>query len=134
MRKLLIIEIIVGVLILIGGIFVFSTKSTAPEPSMSATPQTSEYISLLLQVSLKYPYGWQLDTEYKTVPGLDRYKGESGYFEVSATNSAIAKTGTIVKKFPKPIKLGVTTYKYFLLTADLSHLKSIGDSVIFISP
>ena len=131
MRTVLIIEIIVGVLILIAVVFIFSAETTAPEPNISVTPQTSEYISSLLQVSLKYPYGWQLDIEYQTIPGLDRFQGINGYFIVGATNSSVAKKGTIVKKYPKPIKLGTTTYKYFLLTADAEHLKSIGDSVVF---
>ncbi len=126
LRVALIVEAIVAVLILIGAIFVLTAKHSSPEP----TPTSSEYISQLLQISLKYPYGWKLDTEFATIPGLDRYEGPDGYFEVNVTNDAVAKRGTIVKKYPKPITLGTTKYKYFLLTADAAHLKSIGDSVV----
>jgi len=129
LRIALIIEAIVAVAILVVAVFLLTAKRSS-EP----VPQFSEYISLPLQISLKYPYGWQLDTSFATIPGLDRYTGENGYFEVSATNSSKAKVGTFVKKYPKPIKLGATTYRYFLLTADPAHLKSIGDTVVFINP
>lgn len=132
MRVAIIIESIVAVLILIGAIFVLTAKHTHPQPTASQTPATSEYISSPLQISLRYPYGWQLDTTYATIPGLDRYQGPDGFFEVEATNDPTPRAGIFIKKYPKPIKIGTTTYRYFVLKADAAHLKSIADSVEFI--
>ena len=127
LRIALIIEAVVAVAILVAAVFLLTTRRNS-EP----IPQFSEYISSPLQISLKYPYGWQLDTSFATIPGLDRYRGVDGFFEVGATNSASAKPGSFIKKYPKPIKLGDTIYKYFLLTADSDHLKSMSESVIFL--
>ena len=127
LRIALIIEAVVAVAILVAAVFLLTAKR-----SSDLVPQFSEYISSPLQISLKYPYGWQLDTSFATIPGLDRYKGLDGFFEVGATNSSKAKVGTFAKKYPKPIKLGDTIYKYFLLTADSDHLKSMSESVIFL--
>ncbi len=135
-RIFLIVEIIVGVLILLGGVFVLTTKSHAPTipPFPSATPQSSTYVSSLLQISLKYPYGWQQDPSFNGIPGIERYQGVDGFFQVDATNDPMPRKGKVIKKYPKPIKIGETTYRYFVLIADAAHLKEIGDSVVFISP
>ena len=66
------------------------------------------------------------------IPGIERYSGPDGYFEVGATNNPTPKKGTIIKKYPKAIKLGETTYRYFTLKADETHLKSIGDTITFL--
>ncbi len=141
MRIVVIVEMIVGVLIPIVLIVVLIMgRSSSVVPSPTPAPADLTYVSSLLQVSLKYPMGWQLDTSYATIPGLDRFIGADGFFEASATNSPVQNTmlikGTerMVKKYPKPIKLGTTTYRYFLLTADAEHIKSIGDSVVFMQP
>ena len=132
-RLFLIIEIIVGVLILVGGVFVLATETHAPTPSSSPTPQFSTYISSLLQISLKYPYGWQQDPSFNGIPGIERYQGADGFFQVDATNDPTPRKGKIIKKYPKPIKLGETTYRYFVLIADAAHLKEIGDSIEFLN-
>ncbi|MEK7616089.1 MAG: hypothetical protein AAB420_02705 [Patescibacteria group bacterium] len=133
-RTILIIEIIVGVLILIAGIFVLTTEGNAPtvSPSPIPTPQFSTYISSLLQISLEYPYGWEVDPEFNGIPGIERYKGSDGFFEVGATNDPTPKKGMIIKKYSKPIILGETKYRYFTLKADAEHLKSISDSITFL--
>ena len=122
-KTILIVEIIVGILILIGGVFLVTLEGKAPVvASPSVTPEFATYSSPLLQISLQYPYGWSVDPEYNGIPGLERYKGpdampdgRQGYFRVDAVNSAKAPKNSIVKKYPKPIKLGTTTYRYFLL-------------------
>lgn len=131
----LIIEAVVGVLILLGGIFLVTTKGHAPTvtPTPSTTPQYSTYISSILQISLQYPYGWQIDPNYNGIPGIERYQGSSGFFQVDATNDPAPRAGRIIKKYPKPIKIGETTYRYFVLQADAAHLKSIGATVVFIN-
>ena|SRR3989344_5525859 len=134
-KTFLIIEIIVGVLILLVGIFVLATESRAPSPapSVSPTPQFSTYISSILQISLQYPYGWQQDVSFNGIPGIERYQGVGGFFQVDATNDSAKKAGRLVIKYPKPIKIGETTYRYFVLIADAEHLKEIGDSVEFLN-
>jgi len=133
-KKLLIIEIIVGVLILIAGVFLITYEGMAPTISPSATmiPENSMYISSPLQITLSYPYGWKIDPAFNGIPGIERYIGKNGFFEVGATNDPTPMKGVVIKKYPKPIKLGVTTYKYFTLKVDEAHLKTIGDSVKFI--
>ena len=140
-KIILIIEAIVGVLILLGGIFLIATESKAPSPTpvpsassggTGQAPVFSTYISSPLQISLLYPYGWRIDATYNSIPGLERYQGPDGYFRVDATNDPAPRKNWIIKKYPKPIKLGATTYKYFVLEADANHLKSIGDTVIFL--
>lgn len=130
-RIFIIIEIIVGVLIVVGGVFVLTTNTKAPAPTSSPAPQFSTYISSILQISLQYPYGWQIDPNFNGIPGIERYQGSDGYFQVDATNDPASIKGKIIKKYPKPIKIGDTTYKYFVLSADAAHLKEIGDSVVF---
>ena len=134
-KTFLIIEIIVGVLILIGGIFVLTTGTSAPSPtpSVSPNPQFSTYISSPLQISLKYPYGWQQDPTFNGIPGIERYQGGDGYFQVDATNDPAKKKGQLIIKYPKPIRLGDTPYRYFVLHADAVHLQSIGESVKFLN-
>ncbi len=136
-RIILIIEIIVGVLILIGGVFVLATETKAPNGSTSSPSSTplgpSTYISSILQVTLNYPYGWQPDQSFNSIPGIERYQGIDGFFQVDATNDPSKKVGRIIKKYPKPIKLGDTMYRYFVLIADAAHLKEIGDSVEFLN-
>ena len=132
-RVFLIIEIVVGLLILIGGIFVLATETKAPAPTASPTPQFSTYISSILQISLKYPYGWQQDPSFNGILGIERYQGADGFFQVDATNDSAKKSGRLVMKYPKPIKLGETTYRYFVLIADAEHLKEIGASVEFLN-
>ena len=134
-KTILIIEAVVGVLILLGGIFLVTTKGHAPSPAPSASvlPQFSTYISSILQISLQYPYGWQIDPNYNGIPGIERYQGSNGFFQVDATNDPALRAGRIIKKYPKAIKIGETTYRYFLLQADANHLKSIGSSVEFIN-
>src|SRR3989344_4856736 len=132
-KIILIIEAVVGMLILLGGIFVLATEGRAPtvSPSASVAPQFSTYISSVLQVSLKYPYGWQLDTTFNGIPGIERYEGPDGFFQVDADNESTQRKGTIVKKYPKAIMLGETKYRYFVLRADPAHLQSIGASIEF---
>ena len=132
-RLFLTIEIAVGVLILLGGIFVLTTDTKAPTATASPTPQFSTYISSILQVSLQYPYGWQPDPSFNGIPGIERYQGIDGFFQVDATNDPTPRKGKLIKKYPKPIKLGETTYRYFVLIADAAHLKEIGDSVVFLN-
>ncbi|MEK7583541.1 MAG: hypothetical protein AAB483_04040 [Patescibacteria group bacterium] len=136
-RLFLVIEIIVGVLILIGGVFVLATETKAPNGSTSSPFSTplgpSTYISSLLQISLQYPYGWQPDPSFNSIPGIERYQGIDGFFQVDATNDPTPRKGKIIKKYPKPIKLGDTNYRYFVLIADAAHLKEIGDSVEFLN-
>ncbi len=134
------IEIAVAVLILIGGIFLLALEGHAPTvtPSVSATPEFSTYASPILQISFQYPSGWTVDPGYNGVLGLERYKSpdvaETGFFRVDATNNPIAPKNSIVKKYPKPIKIGITTYRYFLLEADPAHLKSIAATITFQQP
>lgn len=131
----MIIEIIVGALILLGGVFVLSYESKAPTitPTTTSTPQFSTYISSILQISLQYPYGWMLDTDFNGIPGIERYQGTEGFFQVDATNDPTPRKGKTIKKYPKPIKIGETTYKYFVLVADAEHLSSIANSVEFLN-
>ena len=131
-RKILIVEIIVGVLLLIAGVFIFATETQAPTASPEATPEFSTYISSVMQISLQYPYGWKVDPSFNGIPGIERYQGVDGSFEVGATNDSTPKKGMIIKKYPKAIKLGDTTYRYFTLKSDAAHLKAIGDSVTFL--
>ena len=92
-KKVLIAEIIVGALILIGGVFVFATPTNAPTATPSSTPTSSTYISSVLQISIEYPYGWQVDPTFNGIPGIERYQGaqESEFFEVGATNNPTPK-------------------------------------------
>ena len=135
-RTILTIEIVIGILILIGGIFVLATETKAPNGSLdSPSPipsESSTYISSVLQISLQYPYGWQIDPSFNGIPGIERYQGADGFFQVDATNDFAKKAGRLIMKYPKPIKLGETTYRYFVLIADAAHLKEIGDSVQFL--
>lgn len=141
-KTALIVEIVVGVAILLGGIFliVSETKAPTPTPSVSATPATSTYISSLLQISLKYPYGWRIDPTFNGIPGIERYEGPDGFFQVDATNDPTRRkgppageAGMLIMKYPKPIILGETKYRYFKLIADTDHLESIGQSVEFLN-
>mgnify|MGYP001565774884 FL=1 len=132
-RTILFIEAVVGVLILLGGIFLITTKTQAPSLSPSPTPSSSTYISSLLHISLQYPYGWQIDPTFNGIPGIERYQGsDGGYFQVDASNDPTPHRDMIIKKYPKPIKLGETTYRYFVLKADAVHLKTIADSITFL--
>ena len=131
-RTILFIEAVVGVLILLGGIFLVTTKTQAPGFSPSPTPGSLTYISSVLHISLQYPYGWQIDPTFNGIPGIERYQSGEYYFEVGATNDPTLHKGMIIKKYPKPIKLGVTTYRYFVLKADAVHLKTIADSITFL--
>lgn len=133
-KIILIVEVIVGVLILIGGVFVLATETHAPTPSATPAPEFSTYISSVLQISLKYPYGWQQDPAFNGIPGIERYQGYDGFFQVDATNDPVKRAGTLVIKYPKPIMLGETKYKYFKLIADANHLQSIGATVEFLNP
>lgn len=136
-RVFLIIEIIVGALVLIGGVFVLATETKAPNGSTSSPSSTplgpSTFISSPLQVSLRYPYGWQQDASFNGITGIERYQGVDGFFQVDATNDPAKKAGRLIMKYPKAIKLGETTYRYFVLIADAAHLKEIGDSVVFLN-
>ena len=138
-KTILIIEAIVGVLILIGGIFVLAKetkapvlRSESPSPSFAGQAQ-STYISSPLQISLRYPYGWQIDPTFNGIPGIERYTGADGYFEVDATNDPTPRKGRLILRYPKAITLGTTRYRYFVLKADAAHLKSIGDTVEFLN-
>ena len=131
-RLLLRIEIIVGALILIGGVFVLAYHPKKSGATPTPTPEFSTYISSILQISLKYPYGWQPDPNFNGIPGIERYQGSDGFFQVDATNDATPRKGMLIKKYPKPVNIGETTYRYFKLIADPGHLKSIVDSVEFL--
>ncbi len=88
-------EVIVAVIVVVVGVFVFSTKDLTPSTDQSKS-DTSTYITQTLQLSLKYPYGWKLDTSYATIPGLDRYVGEKGeFFSVDAFDSVSIEEGSL---------------------------------------
>ena len=129
-KIILVIEAFVGVLILAGGIFIAAYESHAPTVTPT-TPELSTYISEPLQISLKYPYGWQIDPAFNGIRGIERYQGPDGFFRVDATNDSTRRKNTWIKKYSTPIMLGETKYRYFLLEADPAHLASISASVEF---
>ena len=138
-RAIIIVEIGVGILILIGGVFLLATEGRAPMQSATPMPSMSTYVSSPLQVTFKYPGGWQIDPAFNGIPGIERYQSvdgppaQVGYFQIDATNDPTKRAGRLIIKYPKPIKLGTTTYRYFVLYADAEHLKSIGDTVEFMN-
>ena len=133
-KTVLLIEIVVGVVILLGGIFLLATEGKAPSPSpVASVGKTSTYISSVLQIQLKYPYGWQRDEAYTAIEGLERFASPDGqgFFRVDASNSAIPKKNQIIIKYTKPIMIGETEYKNFVLEVDPAHIQTIKESIVF---
>ena len=128
-RALFITELIVGALIIIGVVLVFVIKA----PSARApADDLATYVSSPLQVTFKYPAEWHVDPTYNGIPGIERFVGPDGYFRIDATNDPTKHPDRLVIRYPKPIKLGTTTYRYFKLIADPGHLQQIGNSVEFL--
>lgn len=133
LRVIFFIEIVIGLLILAGGIFLLAAGNHEPTQAVMPTPSLSVYVSSPLQITLKYPSAWQIDPAFNGIPGIERYQGTDGYFQVDATNDPMKRAGRLIMKYPKPITLGTTKYRYFVLYADAGHLKSIGDTVEFMN-
>ena len=132
-RGILIVECVIGIAIIVGGIFVLTINSRVPTQLATPLAGISTYVSSPLQVTFQYPSTWQIDPVFNGIPGIERYQGSDGYFQVDATNDPTKRSGRLIIHYPKTIKLGTTTYRYFVLYADASHLKSIGDTVEFMN-
>lgn len=89
MKKLLIIEIIVGVLIIAAGVYILASGTNFYPFGIRATPTPTKliYISSPLRISLKYPSNWNIDAAYNGIPGIERFQGSDGFFNVDALNA-----------------------------------------------
>lgn len=86
------IEIAIALLIVLGGIFLFTFEGKAPTVSGTPALTLSTYISSPLQVSFKYPYSWNADPNSPGLPGLQRYEGSDGFFEPDGRGSKVPQT------------------------------------------